>query len=246
VPERIGTLVRLRRYPVKSMAGEELREARLTFAGISGDRVYAFLDSDHGPPEFPWMTGRQGHDMILFRPRFLDAPPIELEIPDTERFATEVTTPEGEKFRMGDARFTEYMEKRFDRALRLRFSERSMTDARPISIFGLSTIRALSREANLELDPRRFRGNFYVRWENDDPFFEDSLIGRELRVGDIVALQVVKKNQRCIMISLDPDTAVSSPQVMARVFQNHEGCAGVYAAVLREGIVRVEDPIYLI
>ena len=245
VPERIGTLVRLRRYPVKSMAGEDLQEARVTFAGISGDRVYAFID-EHGPADFPWMTGRQGHQMILFHPRFLDAPPIEQEMPDTDRFATEVTTPEGEKFRMGDPQFTQYLAKRFGRSLRLRFSERSMTDSRPVSIFGIGTIRALSEEAGLDLDPRRFRGNFYVRWENVDPFFEDTLVGRELLVGETVALQVVKQNKRCIMISLDPDTAVSLPHVMARVFQNHEGCAGVYGAVLREGIVHVDDPICLI
>ena len=246
MPERIGTLTRLRRYPVKSMAGEDLREARVTFAGISGDRVYAFIDSKFGPPDFPWMTGRQGHDLILFRPRFLDAPPIEDGIPDADRFSTEVTTPEGEKFRMGDLRFTEYLEQRFKRSLRLRFSERSMTDARPVSIFSSATIRALSEEANLDLDARRFRANFYVEWENDAPFFEDSLVGRELQVGELVALQVVKKDQRCVMITLDPETAVSAPQVLVRVSQNHDGCAGVYAAVLREGNVRVEDPIYLI
>jgi hypothetical protein len=246
MPERIGTLVRLRRYPVKSMAGEDLQQARLNFAGVSGDRVYAYLDPEHGPPEFPWMTGRQGHDMILFRPRFLEAPPVETEIPDTERFAAEVTTPEGETFRMGDPRFTEFLEKRFDRRLRLRFSERSQTDARPISIFGLATIRELAAEVNLELDQRRFRGNFYVRWESDEPFFEDTLVGRELLIGEIVALQVVKKNQRCIMIALDPDTGVSSPQVLARVMKDHGGCAGVYGAVLREGIVKVDDAIYLV
>jgi uncharacterized protein len=239
-------LARLRRYPVKSMAGEDLQQVRVTFAGLTGDRVYAFFDSEHGPPEFPWMTARQGHDLILFRPRFLDEPPVEQEVPDTERFVTEVTTPEGEKFRMGDPRFTEYVAKRFDRTLRLRFSERSMTDARPVSILGLATIRALSGEAGLELDPRRFRANFYAHWKSDAPFFEDTLVGRELQIGETVVVQVVKKDQRCIMISLDPETAVSSPQVLARVFQNHEGCAGVYGAVLREGIVKVGDPIYLI
>jgi MOSC domain-containing protein len=228
------------------MAGEDLREARVTFAGISGDRVYAFIDSKFGPPDFPWMTGRQGHDLILFRPRFLDAPPIEDGIPDADRFSTEVTTPEGEKFRMGDPHFTEYLAQRFKRSLRLRFSERSMTDARPLSIFSSATIRALSEETNLDLDARRFRANFYVEWENDAPFFEDSLVGREIQIGEVVALQVVKKDQRCVMITLDPETAASAPQVLARVSQNHDGCAGVYAAVLREGIVRVEYPIYLI
>jgi uncharacterized protein len=236
--------VRLRRYPVKSMAGEDLNEARVTFAGLSGDRVYAFIDSE-APAAFPWMTGRQGHDLILFRPRFLDAPPIQQEVPDTERFATEVTTPDGEKFRMGDPQFTENLANRFGRSLRLRFSERSMTDARPVSIIGLSTIRALSEESSLDLDARRFRANFYARWDNDSPFFEDTLVGHELQIGETVAVQVVKKDQRCIMITLDPETAVSAPHVLARVAQNHEGCTGVYGAVLREGIVKVDDPIYL-
>jgi uncharacterized protein len=245
MPEQIGTLVRLRRYPVKSMAGEDLREARVTYAGLSGDRVYAFIDSE-GPAAFPWMTGRQGHEFILFRPRFLEAPSAETEVPDTDRFATEVTTPEGETFRMGDPKFTGYLAQRFRRNLRLRFSERSMTDARPVSMIGLSTFRALSQETNLELDPRRFRANFYAQWDDDAPFFEDALIGRELMIGDTVTLQLVKKDGRCIMITLDPETAISAPHVLARVSQHHEGCAGVYAAVLREGIVRVDDPIYLI
>jgi hypothetical protein len=48
------------------------------------------------------------------------------------------------------------------------------------------------------------------------------------------------------MIALDPDTGVSSPQVLARVMKDHGGCAGVYGAVLREGIVKVDDAIYLV
>jgi uncharacterized protein YcbX len=243
--ERIGTLTALRRYPVKSMAGEDLSEARVTFAGIVGDRVYAFIDTQNRS-DFPWMTGRQAHQMILFRPRFLDAPAAQDDIPSADRYATEVTTPEGETFRMGDAEFTRYLEKRFGRSLHLRFSERSMTDARPVSILGLSTLKALSSETGIELDRRRFRENFYVEWQDAQPFFEDQLIGRELQIGETVTLQVVKKDGRCVMITLDPDTAVSSPQIFERVAREHLGCTGVYAAVLREGIVRVNDPIYAI
>lgn len=243
--ERIGTLMALRRYPVKSMAGEDLAEARVTFAGIAGDRVYAFIDT-RNRSDSPWMTARQAHPMILFCPRFLDAPAVNDDIPCADQYATEVTTPEGEKFRVGDAAFTEYLENRFGRSLRLRFSERSMTDARPVSILGLSTLQALSEETGIALDPRRFRENFYIEWEDTSPFFEDQLVGRELQVGETVTLQVVKKDGRCVIITLDPDTAVSSPQVLERVSRGHDGCTGVYAAVLREGIVRVNDPIFAI
>jgi uncharacterized protein YcbX len=38
----IGKVESLWRYPVKSMRGEELREAFISFAGVYGDRLFAF------------------------------------------------------------------------------------------------------------------------------------------------------------------------------------------------------------
>jgi MOSC domain-containing protein len=243
--ERIGTLTALRRYPVKSMAGEDLNEARVSFAGLAGDRVYAFVDKQN-QSDFPWMTGRQGHEMILFRPRFLAAPATDDGQPNPERYAVEVTTPEREKFRVDDPKFREVLEKRFGRSLRLRFSERSMTDACPVSLLSYGTVRGLGEEAGIALDPVRFRANFYVRWENDLPFFEDEFVGRELQIGQTVGFQVVMKDSRCIMITLDPDTAKPAKQVLETVSRKHGGCTGVYGAVLQEGIVRVNDPIYAV
>lgn len=241
--ERIGTLSAIRRYPVKSMAGEDLAEARVTYAGLAGDRVYAFIDNQN-QSDFPWMTGRQGREMILFRPRFLAAPATDEGQPAPGRYALEVTTPEGETFRMDDAKFTQYLEKRFGRSLRLRFSERSMTDACPVSLLSHGTVRALGEEVGMVLDPRRFRANFYVQWRNDTPFFEDEFVGKELQIGEAVAFQVVKKDTRCAMITIDPETAQPAKQVLETVSRKHGRCTGVYGAVLREGIVRVNDAVY--
>jgi len=243
--ERIGTLSAIRRYPVKSMAGEDLAEARVTYAGLAGDRVYAFIDNQN-QSDFPWMTGRQGREMILFRPRFLAAPAPDDEQPNPERYAIEVTTPEGEKFRVDDPKFAQYLEKRFGRSLRLRFSERCMADACPVSLLSYGTVRALGEEAGMALDPQRFRANFYVRWGNDRPFFEDEFVGKELQVGETVGFQVVMKDSRCVMITLDPETAQPAKQVLETVSRKHGGCTGVYGAVLREGIVRVNDPVYAV
>lgn len=243
--ERTGTLTALRRYPVKSMAGEDLAEARVSYAGLAGDRVFAFVDNQN-QSDFPWMTGRQGHEMILFRPRFLAAPPTDDGQPNPERYAAEVTTPEGEKFRVDDPKFTKYLEKRFGRSLRFRFSERSMTDACPLSLLSFGTMRALGEEAGMPLDPRRFRANFYVRWESDKPFFEDELVGREVQIGETVAFNVVMKDSRCVMITLDPETAKPAKEVLETVSRKHGGCTGVYGAVLREGIVRANDAVYVL
>lgn len=242
--ERIGTLVRLRRYPVKGMAGEDLEAARVTQAGLLGDRVYAFVDKN-GPADFPWMTSRKGRDMILFRPRFLAPMPVNDRISLVD-YATEVTTPEGHKVRVDDPEFTHLLEKRYGRELEIRHSGRSMMDASPVSMLGMTTVRALSEETGLTLNPLRFRANMYMRWNSDEPFFEDRFVGRELQIGERVKIQVAKKDQRCVMITLDPETAAPAPVVLEKVARGHAGCAGVYGDVLREGIVRPKDPVYAV
>jgi len=225
------------------MAGEDLADARVTFAGLVGDRVYAFVDTEN-KSDFPWLTARMGSELILFRPRFVKPPAATDELSDAVDYSTEVTTPGGDTFRIDDPQFLQVLEKQFSRSLRLRFSERSMHDSRPISIFGLGTLRGLSEETGMTLDPRRFRANFYVRWDDDLPFFEDKLIGRQLQIGDSTTIQAVKRDSRCVIMTLDPETAAPSPKVLETVYHTHDGCAGIYGAVLREGIVRAGDIVY--
>lgn len=227
------------------MRGEDLDEARVTFGGLAGDRVYAFVDTDNRS-SFPWMTARKGREWVLFSPRFLDPPSASEASPAADRYAVEVAAPEGQRFRVDDSEFKEYLEKRFGRPLQLHFSERSMIDAQPVSLFGLSTIRSLSEETGRELGVPRFRANFYVEWLDGRPFFEDTLVGRTIRIGDQVAIQAVKKDVRCVMITIDPDDASPFPALLENVVQRHDRCAGIYASVLSEGIVKRDDPIYLV
>src|SRR5438105_12210282 len=66
---RIGTVESLWRYPVKSMRGEELAEVFASYAGVYGDRLFAF-ESSAGRKGFPFFTGREQRQMIRYRPRF--------------------------------------------------------------------------------------------------------------------------------------------------------------------------------
>jgi uncharacterized protein YcbX len=241
--EKIGRLRFIRRYPFKSMAGEDLEEVFVTYAGLTGDRAYAFVDKDNRS-NFPWMTARQAHEMILFRPRFLAPSNAGEEHPSPASLRAEVTTPAGDVLAVDDPGFTAYFAKRFGRELELRFSERAMTDACPISLIGLDTVKALSKETGLALDHRRFRANFYAEWDNPKPYFEDELVGTKLRIGDKLSLMIVKKDRRCVIITLDPLNGESSPSVLEAVARNHKNCLGVYGSVLREGIARAGDEIY--
>jgi len=44
----LGSVVSLRRYPIKSMMGEELNAAEITDQGLLGDRAYALVDRSDG------------------------------------------------------------------------------------------------------------------------------------------------------------------------------------------------------
>jgi uncharacterized protein len=65
----VGRVESVWRYPVKSMRGEQLPEIFAGFAGVYGDRLFAFKSSAT-PIGFPYLTGREAHEMLLYRPRF--------------------------------------------------------------------------------------------------------------------------------------------------------------------------------
>jgi hypothetical protein len=67
----IGRVESVWRYPVKSMRDEVLPEIFAGFAGVYGDRLFAFKSSAT-PVGFPYLTGREAHGMLLYRPRFRD------------------------------------------------------------------------------------------------------------------------------------------------------------------------------
>lgn len=46
--ERVGTVASVRRYPVKSMLGEEVGSASVVGSGVEGDRAYALIDDETG------------------------------------------------------------------------------------------------------------------------------------------------------------------------------------------------------
>ena len=95
----------------------------------------------------------------------------------------------------------------------------------------------------MPVERRRFRANLYADWDDGRTFREDELVGRTLQVGNRLRMAVLEREPRCKMITLDPDTAAMEPGILRHVTKAHGGCAGVYAAVLAEGVARKGDPI---
>ena len=121
--------------------------------------------------------------------------------------------------------------------------ERAMSDCRPISLFSLQTARQLGEEVSAVLDKRRFRANVYLNLGAAKGFWENELLGYKLRIGPTVVVSIVERDSRCKMITLEPDTALPNPELLRKVTHDHDRVAGLYGAVLAEGIIRVDDVV---
>ena len=254
----IGKVDSLWRYPVKSMRGEELDEAFMGFSGFYGDRIFAFHSSST-PKGFPFLTGREEQEMLRYRPRFRNPekaarPPNLTEaesigpgatpvFADAADLIVDVETPSGIVLAVDDPALLEMLDVRNSHALTLLRSERAMTDCRPVSLFGIQTARQLGDELGDDVDKRRFRGNVYVDFGSGEGFVEDGLVGRAIRIGSKARIAILERDSRCKMISLDPDTGESNPEILRKVARAHDGMAGVYGAVLVEGAIRKGDDV---
>ena len=127
--------------------------------------------------------------------------------------------------------------------LTLMRSQRAMTDCRPVSIFSLQSAQQLTEETGTPVDKRRFRANVYVDLTSTKGFGENELVGKSVRIGPKAVVTVLERDARCVMITLDPDTGERTPAILKKVAQAHDGMAGVYGAVLVEGLLHKGDPV---
>jgi len=257
----IGTVESLWRYPVKSMRGAEMPEVFLGFSGIFGDRCYAFKNSA-ARKGFPYLNANVQQQMLLYGPQFryperASRPPNLIEAAsiapgvtpangDAEDMALDIVTPSGEIISIDDPALIKLLGAGIGEKNQLKLvrSDRALTDCRPLSLISLSTVQQVESEMGIPIDKRRFRANIYF---NFDPggagFAENTLVGCRLRIGSSATIMVLERDPRCKMISLDPDTGEHNPEVFRKVAQAHSNFAGVYCAVLIEGLLKKGDLI---
>ncbi len=254
----VGKVESLWRYPVKSMRGEELDEAFAGFSGIYGDRLFAFRSSA-SPKGFPYFTAREQTKLLQYRPRFRypdkAARPVNLTeaesmganpvSADPSELVVDVETPDGRTLAIDDPALMTMVRADIDEKhqLTLMRSERAMTDCRPFSMFSLQSARQLAEETGTPIDKRRFRANVYVDLTSAEGFGENSFVGKSLRIGPKVVVTVLERDPRCMMITLDPDTGEKTPAILKKVAQAHDGMAGVYGAVMVEGMLHKGDSV---
>ncbi|HEX6027213.1 MAG TPA: MOSC domain-containing protein [Solirubrobacter sp.] len=216
-------VVALYRYPVKAMAGEPLTSVQLGWAGLEGDRRYAFVRSEDRS-DFPWLTIRQ--------------------VPALTTYVAKdgvVRTPAGRELAVDSQELAAELAAAYGRPVHLLRSSRGLFDAFPVSVISLQTVAAVSELVGRELEPLRFRPNIVI----DVPgavFPEEAWIGRGLQVGD-ARIRLDVRDERCMVINFDPHTAERDPAVLRAVARHRQTCVAVYGSCVEPGEIRVGDSV---
>jgi uncharacterized protein YcbX len=220
----LGTVGVLRRYPVKSMLGEDLRACDVTTRGLAGDRVLGLVHRETGK-----VASAKNPRLWrgLLRLAAASGPDVKIAFPDGTALAS---TDPGIHAALSEflgqtvtLTGTPPPDATLDRAdpeqvLRdgieapVRVEAGHLGDASPEGTFfdfaplHLLTTSALERIA--ELSPRgtvelvRYRPNMVIR-TTVPGFAENDWTGRELRIGKDLAVRVMARTPRCAIPTLE-------------------------------------------
>lgn len=234
MPDRtVGRVTGLWRYPVKSMAGEALRDTAVSWHGVPGDRRWAFVRPEMQGSGFPWLTLRQRADMWRYRPSL-----GEPENPDTSPVF--VLTPDGDRIVVTDS----VLATELGDGVRVMKQDRGIFDAMPLSLISSQSVVALGAACGRALEVQRFRPNILVEAGSGQPFEEDTWVGRVLRLGD-ARIRVDRRDERCVIVNIDPRTTDRDASVLRTVAHARGACAGVYGSTVAPGSVAVGDAVVI-
>jgi uncharacterized protein YcbX len=242
----LGTVARLRRYPVKSMLGEDLDASDVTFTGLTGDRQLAVLSRSTGKIASAKLP-RLWRDLLT-----LSAAAGEV----TGDGAVRITLPAGKTVWSSDADIDAVLSDLLDQPVTLTATplpgaalDRAVPEAvlrdgvdAPVpaelmEIGGggppgtfvdfaplhLLTTSTLDRIAELSpyrrADLERYRPNIVVR-TSAPGFVENDWLERILHVGTELVLRVIARTPRCAVPTLAHGALPRSPDAL-RVLAHH-------------------------
>jgi uncharacterized protein len=228
----VGRVAALFRYPVKSMAPEELDHVEVSWHGLAGDRRWAFIRAGQVRSGFPWLTLRQRPELARYRPRF-----AEPDRPDASQ--TLVRTPSGAELDVADPALAAEL----GPGVSVIKQDRGVFDTMPLSLLSTQTLACLGRMVGAGLTAGRFRPNLVVDVPGGE-FPEDAWVGRVLRVGGL-RMRVDRRDQRCVIVTIDPVTLRRNPAVLRAIARERDTRLGVYGSTVEPGRIAVGDPVEL-
>ncbi|QGN47563.1 MOSC domain-containing protein [Micromonospora sp. WMMC415] len=224
-------LAEIRRYPIKSLLGEQLAAVDVDQRGLVGDRSWAVRDADgklgsgKNTRRFRRMPG-----LFTLRGHFGDPVPL-VELPDGRRFAADAAA--------GHEAVSKVLARRVTIE---RQAEVMHHDEGPVSLISTAALRRLHDLLGEPVEPLRFRANLLVDVPGSD-FPEDGWLGRTVRIGSEVVLRPRQRLTRCVMIDLAQEDAPEHGHLLRTVADHHDMTFGVWATVERPGRIALGDAV---
>ena len=204
------------RYPVKSLAGEQLRLATLTPSGITGDRVVQVYRDETRlvtARTYPRLLGHRATLDPRGEPRVDGRPWTDPSV-------------------LADIRAIAGPTARLDRD-----DSDDRFDVLPLLVGTDGAIAAFGR------DGRRLRPNIVIG--GVDGLEEREWPGAELHIGEVV-VGLHSLRGRCVMTTFDPDTQVQTPEVLDEIVTRFGGRLALNALVLQGGTIFVGQDVELV
>lgn len=234
----VGKVKEIWRYPVKSMAGEPLEEADIYWNGINGDRRASFVrgDNDSG---FPWLTARQIPEINQYRPHYTD-------LVNVKKSKVVVDTPNGQSLALDSSELNAELAQQYGHDVSLICIQRGVFDDLPVSMMSVASAKALAEAAEIPFDVRRWRQNIIIETFDGRSFAEEDWVGQTVGIGADVQINLNARIPRCVMVNVDPETAVKNADVLKMVANTRANCVGVYGPPTAIGTIRVGDVVRIV
>ena len=246
----MGTLAHIFRHPIKGVGAEALSETRMDPGqAMPWDRAWAIAHEaarlqDGWTPCANFIRGAKSASlMAVTASTDTDTGRITLSHPDRPTITID---PETDGPALVDWVRPITNPGRAAPTRLVHAGSRGMTDSDfpSVSILGLASLRALSDKAGRDLDPRRFRGNFWI--DGLGPWEEFEWIGRTLRIGT-AEVEIRERITRCTATTVDPETGRPDTDTLGLLDDGwgHQDL-GVYGVVTSGGTARAGDPVALV
>jgi uncharacterized protein YcbX len=231
----MGIVKNLWRYPVKSMLGEPCQSLSFEDRGVVGDRLFALTDeqgklgSGKNTRRFVKIDG-----LLKFRAVYDDGVPI-------------ITFPNG-KFVRGDdpSIHTELSEALRQTVMLAKEHSIPHFDNAAVHLVTTSSLDWLrAKLPNSVVSDRRFRPNLVI--ETTEPgLIERAWLGRRLRIGQDVTLEITRSTERCLMTNFAQPAIPEDKNIFACIGREADLNFGVYAKVLVGGEVNCGEKVEII
>jgi uncharacterized protein YcbX len=253
-------------YPIKSLGGIELTEARLTDRGIEHDRRWMLVDENNRfltQREFPQMallrTAIHANELTVYeKANEADTIRVNLKPTETATLRVQVWDDVVEAIVMEDE-INQWFSAKLNRVCKLVYmpdaSQRKVdadyalnneltgfSDAFPVLMIGQASLDDLNSRLTTAVPMNRFRPN--IVFTGGTAFEEDTM--QHFRINGI-DLYAVKPCARCVVTTTDQETGIIAKEPLKTLASYRTGNNKVYFGqnilYKQEGIIRVGDEL---